>query len=423
MYNVSVSGLGYVGLVSAIGLAALGHKVLGIDTNPERIKKLKSGELPIHEPGLQETLYKAQTNGNISFTDCYSDSLGEMDFSLVCVPTPSLQSGEADISIVESAIRELSERLKAGSTIVIRSTIPIGTSSDLAKLVSEKGIHIAFNPEFFSEGQAVKGFFEPDRIVVGSNKFSTSEKVAGLYSDLEAETIVCDFESAETIKHASNAYLALRLSFVNELAMLCKASGADFQWVSKGIGLDARIGSKFLLPGPGWGGSCFPKDTAEIVSTAVRLGTPMKTIEVARESNRNHIETVAELILSSSEVANRVVAIWGLAFKAGTDDTRESPVLAIARILIERGATVHIFDPIANKPPDLHATQHSSAEEACRGADTLAVLTDWPEFSEKDPATISNLMAVEASVLDFRSVLDPTRWHNHFNFFWTLDKR
>lgn len=423
MARVAVIGLGYVGLVSAVGLASLGHNVTGIDIDKDRIDQLIRGDIPIFEPGLSELLQDQLSAGSLVFSDSY-DAVGKNhQFAMVCVSTPASPSGEADTSFVEDAIEALTARLSPKSIVVIRSTVPIGTAENFSGPLSSKGIELASNPEFFSEGKAVQDFFEPKRIVVGSDQPDTAKAVAALYEKVQARVVLCDLGAAEAIKHASNSYLALRLSFVNELATLCNSAGVSFQNVALGLGLDDRIGEKFLKPGPGWGGSCFPKDTSELLATSIKLGAPMHTIKAARDSNRLHIENIANRILRSSDkdLSARVIAIWGLSFKAGTDDIRESPAVEVARILLATGAKVQGFDPMAENSSGLGIEVFDSAEEACRGADTLAVMTEWPEFSRQSPDSIALLLGEDASVLDFRGVLSADSWKSHFQNFWRFE--
>jgi UDPglucose 6-dehydrogenase len=421
--RIAVVGLGYVGIVSAVGLASLGHKVLGVDLNKEHVRKLAQGFSPIFEPGLSNLLSQHLSSGTISFSDSYEALDQSYEFAFVCVSTPSKSSGEADVSYVEAAIDSLTKQLAPKSVVVIRSTVPIGTSNRFEDQLNSQGVDLASNPEFFSEGRALQDFFEPSRVVVGSSSPETARRVAGLFKQTQTKTLICDLGSAEAIKHASNSYLALRLSFVNELATLCKSAGVSFQSVALGIGLDDRIGQKFLKPGPGWGGSCFPKDTSELIATATKLGAPMRTVEAARESNRLHIESVVNRILESSEkkLSARIIAIWGLTFKAGTDDIRESPAVEVARMLLANGAKVNAFDPMASNFSGLDIQVFGSAEDACRGADTLVVLTEWEEFSQHLPEVIGKSLDQGAAVLDFRGVLNLDSWKSHFPSFWSFE--
>lgn len=421
--KVLVVGLGYVGLMSSIGLAKLGHSVTGIDINPSRVSTLKGGSIPFHEPALKELLDELMQRGAVSWVENYEELTdGDFDLAFVCVATPSGPSGSADTSMVEDAVIRLKGLLRKGSVIVIRSTVPVGTSLRYLPLLEPQDIQLAFNPEFLSEGTAVKDFFNPERIVVGAEEASTAARVLTLYEGLDAPTVVCDLTSAETVKHASNSFLALRLSFVNELAMLCKAVGANYSDVSKGMGLDSRIGMQFLNPGPGWGGSCFPKDTLELVATAKKLGSPMTTIEAAVTSNQLHMANSLRLVSSAlgGNLAGKVIAVWGLSFKAGTDDIRESPAVAMAEDLVRQGAIVKSYDPMAKAPASLALHQKESAIEACANANALLVLADWPEFSNLSAKQVREAMEPDAHIFDFRSALDEVSWKLNFNNFWRI---
>jgi UDPglucose 6-dehydrogenase len=423
MAKILVVGLGYVGLMSAIGFAKLGHSVTGIDIDKDRVLGLRAGVLPFHEPGLNALLEELTKSNSISWVDDY-DKLdpNSFHFAFICVSTPSGSDGTADISRVEESIKRLEALLGSGSIIVIRSTVPIGSTVSHYERLEKIGIGLAYNPEFLSEGSAVAGFFEPDRIVVGSENPVTAAKVVELYEGVDAPSVISDLTSAETVKHASNSFLALRLSFVNELAMLCKASGAKFQSVSKGMGLDPRIGMSFLEPGPGWGGSCFPKDTLELVATSQRLGARMGTVEAAVESNNRHIAKTVEVICSAlgGAVDGKTIAVWGLSFKAGTDDVRDSSAVAVAQALVGKGANLKGYDPSAKAPVGLKISQESSAMQACANSDALVVLTEWPEFKQVEPEEIRRVMLEDAAILDFRNVLEETSWRVNFKNLWKI---
>jgi UDPglucose 6-dehydrogenase len=421
--RILVVGLGYVGLMSSIGLAKLGHDVTGIDISESRVKSLKEGSVPFYEPVLGELLSELTQRGAISWVENNKElDNGDFEFAFVCVSTPSGPSGSADTSMVEEAVNQLKRFLPQGSIIVIRSTVPIGTSLRYLSLLEPEKIQLAYNPEFLSEGTAVKDFFNPERIVVGAEEASTAARVLTLYEGLDAPTVVCDLTSAETVKHASNSFLALRLSFVNELAMLCKAAGANYMDVSRGMGMDSRIGMQFLNPGPGWGGSCFPKDTLELVATAKKLGSPMTTIEAAVTSNQLHMANSVRLVSSAlgGDLAGKVISVWGLSFKAGTDDIRDSPAVAMAEELVRQGAIVKSYDPMAKAPASLALHQKESAIDACANAIVLLVLADWPEFSNLSAKQVSEAMEPDAHIFDFRNVLDEVSWKSNFNNFWRI---
>lgn len=417
-----VIGLGYVGLTTAVGLAKLGHTVLGIDLNHERVRTLRNGQIPIHEPGLAEEFSTQTMAGRISISESYEEISSEVQFVFVCVATPSSTTGQADLSFIERAISSLRSRLANNSIVVMKSTVPIGTCSKISDQLRPFGIKVASNPEFLSEGSALNDFFSPSRIVVGAENKETAHLVLGLFDRIGAPTIICDLSSAETVKHASNALLSVRLSFVNELAAVCEALGADVSQVTEGIGLDPRIGNSFLAPGPGWGGSCFPKDTLELAHSASGVGAPMLTVEAAILSNaatKQRVAAVARGLLGDNP-KHKKVAIWGLAFKANTDDIRESPAVKIASILSETGAEIMAFDPIVTSVPVNSLLMAESPLDACAGADLLLVLTEWESFKSVDPAEVKSAMKVDAAVYDTRRVLDRQRWTEIFPRFMEI---
>jgi UDPglucose 6-dehydrogenase len=305
---------------------------------------------------------------------------------------------------------------------VMKSTLPIGTAQNLSKKLSSKNLEVVSSPEFLAEGSALDDFHNPSRIVIGSDNPEAATKVMELFEGISAPRILCSLTSAETIKHASNSFLAVKLSYINELAALCNRTGALMSEVTLGMSLDPRIGDKFLRPGPGWGGSCFPKDTSELAKSAKELGAPMLTVEAAIASNAVTKTRVIELIQDQlgGTVTGKNVAIWGLAFKAMTDDIRESPAVEIMNILLDKGATVRAFDPIAKITPRENLNITNSPLEACAGAQALVVLTEWSEFSDIDPNDLRAVMAKDPQVFDTRGVLDSTKWSQVFPRFKAL---
>lgn len=422
MADVAVIGLGYVGLTTLAGLASLGHSVTGVDLNSDRVAALDSGKVPIFEDGLEQSLAELSGQGLISFTTDYRQISPRAQYFFICVPTPQGASGNADLSYIESAIASVSENAPEGSILIIKSTVPVGTCSALAPSANEKGLEIASNPEFLAEGTALTDFMQPSRIVVGASSVGVANSVMALYEGIEAPRLVCSLTSAETIKHASNSLLSVKLSFVNELAALSEKTGADITEVLFGMSLDPRIGAKFMKPGPGWGGSCFPKDTSELAFTSRQLGSPMLTVEAAIQSNQNSIAGVANAVRKQlgGQLSGKRVAVWGLAFKANTDDTRQSPALAVIDSLLSEGATVVAYDPLATVEERTNLEIAISALEACNGADGLIVLTEWPEFALEDPVAISEVMSSSASVYDARRILNASSWSKSFSNFKTL---
>jgi UDPglucose 6-dehydrogenase len=411
---IGVVGLGYVGITTAVGMARLGHEVIGYDVNTGRADMLAAGQAPIYEPGLEEELTDLLKLGTLNFTGSLVELASrEPEYFFVCVPTPQDASGAANLSFVLGSARDLSRIAPSGSVVVLKSTVPVGSGERVTQTLARDDVFVASNPEFLREGRALFDFMNPDRIVAGAANSETANRVLGLYSEIKSEKISTSIESAELVKYSTNAYLAMRLSFVNDLAALCERVGADIDDVVMGLGSDSRIGPSFLAPGPGWGGSCFPKDTRALVSVASDYGLDLPLIDASLESNEASLSRVVETLksLCGGGLEGKVVAVWGLAFKAGTDDVRDSPAVNIVKRLIDRGATVQAYDPVAIGPKLSGLTQCSTALQAVTGADALAVLTEWPEFSNVPPQEVAQLMT-SSSVFDARRIL-PIAWRNH----------
>lgn len=412
MAKVAVIGLGYVGITSAVGLAQLGHGVLGFDIDQKRAQLLSGGKAPIHEAGLEEALNLLNSSGACSFTSDYAKvQQFAPEFILICVPTPQDVSGAANLTCVLSAVKQLSATAPSDSIVVLKSTVPVGSGERVKQAISRDDVHVASNPEFLREGSALHDFMNPDRIIVGAASERVSTRVLELYGDIATRKIATSVESAELVKYSTNAYLAMRLSFVNDLAALCEKVGASVEDLVDGLGSDSRIGPRFLSPGPGWGGSCFPKDTRALISVASDFGLNLPLIDAALESNEASLSRVVESIreLAGGSLEEKVIGVWGLAFKANTDDIRESPAMNIIGRLLDRGSEVKAFDPIAVAPNTSGFSQVKTAELAAAGVDVLAVLTEWPEFAEVDPLKVSNTMRAKA-VMDARRVLPVDAW-------------
>ena len=412
MAKVAVIGLGYVGITSAVGLAKLGHRVFGFDIDPERAQLLSEGKAPIHEAGLEEALNLLNSSGACSFTSDYAKvQQFAPEFILICVPTPQDVSGAANLTYVLSAVKQLSATAPSDSIVVLKSTVPVGSGERVKQAISRDDVHVASNPEFLREGSALHDFMNPDRIIVGAASEQVSTRVLELYGDIATRKIATSIESAELVKYSTNAYLAMRLSFVNDLAALCEKVGASVEDLVDGLGSDSRIGPSFLSPGPGWGGSCFPKDTRALISVASDFGLDLPLIDAALDSNEASLSRVVENIreLAGGSLEEKVIGVWGLAFKANTDDIRESPAMNIIGRLLDRGSEVRAFDPIAVAPNNSGFSQVKTAELAAAGVDVLVVLTEWPEFSEVDPLKVSNSMRAKA-VMDARRVLPVDAW-------------
>jgi UDPglucose 6-dehydrogenase len=425
MAKVAVIGLGYVGITSAVGLAQLGHKVVGYDIDQKRTQSLSEGSPPIHEAGLGDALSSLSGSGACLFTSDYSSVENfAPEFFFICVPTPQDASGAANLTYVLSAAKQLSTIAPSDSIVVLKSTVPVGSGERVKQTIDRDDVHVATNPEFLREGSALHDFMKPDRIIAGAASKGVASRILELYSKISSVKIATTIESAELVKYSTNAYLAMRLSFVNDLAALCEKVGASAEDLLHGLGSDSRIGSSFLSPGPGWGGSCFPKDTRALLSVASDFGLSLPLVHASLESNEETMSRVVEKTkaLAGGSLEGKTIGVWGLAFKANTDDIRESPAMSIVNRLLDRGSKVQAFDPVAIGPDREGFSQVSSAEQAADGADGLVVLTEWSEFAEVDPYAISNLMQGSA-VLDFRRVLPSKKWESAFDQFSVVGGR
>lgn len=424
--QVVVIGLGYVGLSAAVGFASLGHTVLGIDIDENRLGGLAKGAVSFHEPELQALLMSQVKDGNITFSMSY-EVLSEVPnpIAFVCTPTPTGIDGKQDLSHVRSAIESVVKHSPSIKVIVLKSTVSVGTTTQLQSEYGSPSLTLVSNPEFLSEGTAIYDFLNPSRIVVGSPDPDASRAVLELYSGLDSPKVLCTSESAETIKYASNSMLAVKLSFVNEIASLCESTGASAADVFLGMSLDSRIGERFLNPGPGWGGSCFPKDTSELANTARQLGLQMPTLEGAIESNSRRLEQVTSRIQSllGGNLSGKIIAILGLAFKANTSDLRDSPAMKVADALLAKGAVVRAYDPVAPLPENSKIKRAQTAIEACAGAEALLVMTEWEEFAELIPMELSRVMVDNSVVYDTRGVLRAREWETEFHRFLSVGKK
>lgn len=430
-------GAGHVGLPTAAALVSLGHSVTCAESDPGRFRILEAGGVPIFEEGLAEAIAAGRRAGRLRFVASAAEAVEDAEFTFLCVPTPERLDGSADLSYLERAAAEIAPRLPFGSVVINKSTVPIGSTRLVEQTIARPDIKVVSNPEFLREGTAIQDSLHPDRIVVGADDQDAAARVGALFSKTGAPLVVTDAATAETIKYVANTFLATKLSFINAVAGLCDAVGADVRDVILGIGYDRRIGFDFLRPGPGWGGSCFPKDTHALLHIALDAGFDFPLLRAVIETNEAQTARIVgkleqalrqQLRLEDSApvLGGRLVAAWGLTFKAGTDDLRESPALRVLSQLIERGALVRAFDPTVDAAgegpfeplrrewaamglPEAHLGRlhlARDASEAARGASALLVLTEWEQFRRPDLAALREELA-EPVVVDSRNLLDP----------------
>ncbi|NCG24425.1 MAG: nucleotide sugar dehydrogenase [Actinobacteria bacterium] len=403
--TIAVVGTGYVGLTTGACFSKLGHDVICADIVPEKIDSLKRGEIPIHEAGLEEIVREGIDSGKLTFVLGAENAVSNADFVYLCVPTPQGADGSADLTYLQAAARQISAKLQPGTIVVNKSTVPVGSTHLVERALGRSDIPVVSNPEFLREGTAVDDFLNPDRVVIGSDDQAAAGRVAALYLGVRAPIMVTDPASAETCKYAANAFLATKLSFTNAIAAVCEAVGADVNDVLLGMGYDHRIGHEFLRPGPGWGGSCFPKDAKAIISIAEDAGYDFSLMRGVVAVNEEQFERIVRKVESVADIDGATVAMLGLAFKAGTDDVRESPSLEIARRLIAKGATVCGYDP-AVKSLNMEGLEVvDDAYAACEGAVALVVATEWDDFKWLDLDKIGDSMAAR-NVVDARNLLD-----------------
>lgn len=404
MTSVAVIGAGYVGLVQAVGLAGLGVPVALSDRDLDRVRAVAAGDPVIHEEGLGKALGEVLAEGLLRVTSSNLEAVVDAGVVFLALPTPAHPDGQADLSAVEGVVAEIIPHLAEGAVLVIKSTVPVGTARRLASVVGglRADVEVVSNPEFLREGNALGEFLDPDRIVLGGPSGAVA-KVMSVYAGMGAPVVETDPTSAELIKYSSNAFLALRLSFVNEVAELSRRVAGDFDAVAHGMSLDPRIGTGFLTPGPGWGGSCFPKDTRALLHSGTGEGMRIRTVEAAVEANTAVQRLLIDrLSLALGGLAGRRIAVWGLAFKAGTNDVRDSPALSLIGLMEAEGAEVIAYDPVAT---DRTVKMASSALEAAKGSDALVVATEWPELAEVPVGELADVLSGRV-VLDARGVLD-----------------
>jgi len=415
--RIAMIGTGYVGLVSGACFADFGHRVTCVDKDAAKIERLNAGEMPIWEPGLEALVKSNVERGQLTFTTDVAASVTDAEAVFIAVGTPARRGdGHADLTYVFEAIRELAQFINPGTVVVTKSTVPVGTGDRIEAILKEEGVEgvsVASNPEFLREGAAIADFKHPDRIIVGAEDDRAQEVLREIYRPLflnRAPILITGRRTAELTKYAANAFLAVKISFINEIADLCEAVDADVQDVARGIGLDNRIGPKFLHAGPGYGGSCFPKDTVALLQTADNAGVEQRivatTVSVNDDRKGRMVERVERAL--GGDVAGKRVGILGLAFKSNTDDMREAPSIPIVKGLVERGATVAAFDPVARHQaePLLPGIEFADdAYAAADGADALVIVTEWDEFRALDLERIAASLKGKILV-DLRNVYD-----------------
>ena len=410
MAEICVVGTGYVGLTTASCMASLGHTVIGIDIDDTKISLLNDGVVSIVEDGLAEMTREMLAKGNLSFQSTFDKAIKACECVFLCVPTPQDEDGSADLAFLQSATKSLTPYLSPGTIIVNKSTVPVGSTLVVEEIINRRDIHVVSNPEFLREGSAVRDFLNPDRIVVGSSDRQTAQRVAILYQSLNAPVIICDPASAETIKYAANAFLATKLSFVNAIAALCEHVGANIDDVLEGIGQDKRIGGQFMKPGPGWGGSCFPKDTRALVKIAESAGYEFDLLQGVIDFNEIQFDRIVDKVRKAlgGTLTGSNIAVLGLTFKAHTNDLRDSPALRIVDHLKSQGAFINAYDPTVNTQlPNVNV--FNSSIEACALADAILIATEWPEFESISPSEVGEVVR-NKHVIDARNILNADLW-------------
>ena len=417
--SIEIIGTGYVGLTTGACFASLGHSVTCCDIDVAKVRILESGEIPFVEDGLHEIIQRSRDTGHLRFALGADPTVRTADVIFLCVPTPQDDDGSADLSYVRAAANEIGPLLKAGAVVVNKSTVPVGSFHIVADALDRDDVHVISNPEFLREGSAVRDFLDPDRIVIGADSQVAADIVASLYASLDTDIVFTDPASAELIKYAANGFLAMKISFINSVAALCEQVGADVASVVRGIGSDRRIGSQFLQPGPGWGGSCFPKDSRALVAIAAEHDYDFSLMRGVIDINESQYDRMVSKIVRAAgrrdgdRLDGVVIGALGLTFKAGTDDLRESPSVRILERVRQLGAEIRAYDPTT--AGTLNAIQTNrlaeftllpTAIDATRDVDVVAVLTEWPEFATIDLDKVADVMSGTALV-DCRNLLDP----------------
>ena len=423
--RVAMIGSGYVGLVSGACFADFGHDVVCVDKDPDKIDRLKANVMPIYEPGLDEIVGSNVKAGRLTFTTDLAEGISGAEAIFIAVGTPSRRGdGHADLSYVYAAAREIAENLKGFAVVVTKSTVPVGTGDEVERFIREANpdadFAVASNPEFLREGAAIADFKRPDRIIIGVEDERARHVLEEVYRPLflnQAPIMVTSRRTAELTKYAANAFLATKISFINEMADLCEKVGANVQDVARGIGLDNRIGGKFLNAGPGYGGSCFPKDTLALIKTAQDHDSPVRIVETVAQVNEQRKRAMGRKVIAAmgGEARGKRVAILGLTFKPNTDDMRDSPAIAIIQTLQDAGATISAFDPEGIEQAKLvldHVDYAKGAYDAIEGADAMVLVTEWDAFRGLDLGRVKSLLKAPV-VVDLRNVYRPEEMARH----------
>ena len=415
--KLSVIGSGYVGLVTGACLAQVGHSVICVDNNVEKVRQLQQGVVPIYEPGLEELVAQNSTAGRLRFTDSIAEAVANSEALFICVSSPPLEDGSVDLSYVEKVSREIAHLLTEYRVIVDKSTVPVKTGDKVAEIIrrynsKQVAFDVVSNPEFLREGTAVSDFMKPDRIVIGVNHPKAEAIMRAIYEPFKAPLVITDINSAELIKHASNSFLALKISYINVIANICEASGADVSQVADGLGMDPRIGRAFLNAGIGYGGSCFPKDVSAFIKIAEELGIDFGLLKEVEKINAQQWQRLLKKVRKALWVLKeKKIGQLGLAFKGNTDDVRSSVAIDLARQMLEEGAEVSVYDPKAMekaKPLLPGARFSKDPYETATGADALVITTEWAEFVDLDWEKIRGLMRTSL-LFDGRNLLDPQK--------------
>ncbi len=430
MKNICVVGTGYVGLTTGVCFADLGHSVTCIEIDLHKLELLRSGKSPIFEPGLEELQERNMRAGRLRFTDDYAVGIPDAEFIFITVGTPMAEDGSADLTYVKAAARSIGQYLRSGSIIIDKSTVPVGTGDLVENIIAEHAgpdvkFDVVSNPEFLREGSALSDFFKPDRIVLGAKNREAAQRVAALHETLGAPIIITDLRTAEMIKYASNAFLATRISFINEIAQICERLGADVREVARGMGADKRIGPHFLEAGVGYGGSCFPKDVLALYHMAASAGCHPQLLQAVMDINsdaRKRFVKKVETVLGSLE--GRLIGVLGLSFKPNTDDMREAPSVDIINALLKKGARVKAYDPVAMPRAEEilpTVTFTATAYDVAKDADALLLVTEWNEFKQLDWHRIKRYMR-QPVVIDGRNLYDPREMRNLGFIYWGVGR-